>query len=119
MTNRAPRVAEGFGALRLDAFASTVDIGDTGGTLRVFSLIFLTRSGCHLCESAEPLVRRLAAQSGAHLEVRDIDADPVLLAEFSARIPVVLGPSGRVLAEGIIEEGDLETALSAETGRSF
>jgi hypothetical protein len=55
------------------------------------------------------------------LEVRDIDADPALRAEYTARIPVVLGPSGRVLAEGIIDHRSLETALETEarSQRSF
>ncbi|MDH3260938.1 MAG: glutaredoxin family protein [Acidimicrobiia bacterium] len=80
-----------------------------------FSLVFLTRSGCHLCEEAEPLVRRLAAEVAARVEARDIDADPVLLNEYTDRIPVVLGPSGRVLAEGIIAERYLRKALVAES----
>ena len=85
--------------------------------MSVFSLKFLTRSGCHLCESAEPLVRRWATQVGARLEVRDIDTDPALLAEYIARIPVVLGPSGRVLAEGVIDQRSLQMALEAEARR--
>ena len=82
--------------------------------MSIFSLKFLTRSGCHLCESAEPLVRRLAAEAGASVEVHDIDTDPALLSEYTARIPVILGPSGRVLAEGIIDERSLMKALAAE-----
>lgn len=102
-----------MGALRLDAFASNVGIGGSGGTLSDFSLVFLTRSGCHLCEEAEPLVRRLAAQVGAGVEIRNIDFHPALLAEYSDRIPVVLGPSGLVLAEGIIDGRSLKKALAA------
>jgi thiol-disulfide isomerase/thioredoxin len=82
--------------------------------LSSFFVTFLTRSGCHLCESAEPAVRRLADEVGALVEVRDIDVDPVLLAEYSARIPVILGPAGRVLAEGNIDEPGLRKVLSAE-----
>ena len=81
-----------------------------------FSLRFLTRSGCRLCEAAEPLVRRLAAEVGAAVEVLDIDTDPALLTEFTDRIPVVLGPSGRVLAEGLIDGRSLRQALAAGTG---
>lgn len=82
--------------------------------MSIFSFKFLTRSGCHLCESAEPLVRRLAAEAGASVEVHDIDTDPALLSEYTARIPVILGPSGRILAEGIIDERSLKKALAAE-----
>lgn len=79
-----------------------------------FSLVFLTRSGCHLCEDAEPLVRRVAAGFGAALQVVDIDADPALVNEYSARVPVIVGPSGRVLAEGIIDSRLLTDSIAAE-----
>ncbi|MGZ8753576.1 MAG: glutaredoxin family protein [Acidimicrobiia bacterium] len=82
-----------------------------------FSLIFVSRSGCHLCEEAEPLVRRLAARMGAAVEVRDVEADPTLLHEYAERIPVVIGPSDQVLAEGIIDEKGLQKALEAEHAR--
>ena len=86
--------------------------------MSTFSLKFLTRSGCHLCESAEPLVRRLAAEAGASVDVQDIDTDPALLSEYTARIPVIVGPSGRILAEGTIDEWSLKEALVAEA-RTF
>lgn len=82
-----------------------------------FSIVFVTRLGCHLCEEAEPLVRRLAAQIGVAVAVQDIDADPALLHEYSERIPVVIGPSDLVLAEGIIDESELRKALAAEQAR--
>ena len=83
-----------------------------------FSFIFFTRSGCHLCDDAEPLVQRLAAQVGAAVEMQDIDADPALMSAYSARIPVILGPSGRVLAEGVIDERHLKKAIAAEQRRT-
>ena len=82
-----------------------------------FSLVFFTRSGCHLCEVAEPLVQRVGAQVGAAVDVQDIDADPALLSEYSARVPVIVGPSGRVLAEGVIDERHLQQAIAAELKR--
>ena len=82
-----------------------------------FSLVFFTRPGCHLCKTAEPLVRRLAARAGAAVEVQDIGADPALSSEYSARVPVIVGPSGRVLAEGVIDERGLKQAISAELRR--
>ena len=86
--------------------------------MSTFSLKFLTRSGCHLCESAEPVVRRLAAEAGAFVEVHDIDTDPALLSRYTARIPVIVGPSGRILGEGIIDARSLKKALAAEA-RTF
>lgn len=52
------------------------------------------------------------------MEVHDIDTDPALLSEYTARIPVIVGPSGRILAEGIIDERSLKKALVAEA-RTF
>ena len=49
----------------------------------------VTRTGCHLCELAEPVVGRLAAQAGVRCEVLDVDADPVLRV-WSDKVPVVL-----------------------------
>jgi glutaredoxin len=50
----------------------------------------VTRAGCHLCEQAEPVVARAAADAGAALEVLDVDADAALLALHSDKVPVVL-----------------------------
>jgi hypothetical protein len=116
MTDRAPRVAEGLEPFGWTLSHPQLFIGDPGGTLSVFSLVFLTRSGCHLCEEAEPLVQRLAARAGALVDLRDIDADPILLKEYSNRVPVIVGPSGRVLAEGIIDEQNLQQAIAVEQG---
>jgi glutaredoxin len=51
---------------------------------------FVTRSGCHLCEVAEPVVRAAADEAGVRFEVRDVDADPADRAAYSDRVPVVL-----------------------------
>lgn len=82
-----------------------------------FSLVFLTRSGCHLCAVAEPVVRRVASEFGAAVEVVDIDDDPDLQARYTTRVPVVLGPSGRVLAEGVVDERRLRIDIDAERAR--
>ena len=72
------------------------------------------RPGCHLCEDARPIVARAAALARlAVLEV-DIDADPELAVDYGLRIPVVEGPSGRVLAEGRVEYGPLVRAMIAD-----
>ena len=72
---------------------------------------FLTRTGCHLCDEARPVV--LAAATRLKIEVVevDIDEDDHLVREYGLRIPVVVGPTGSVLAEGIIEPGELRRAL--------
>ena len=73
--------------------------------MRDFSLRFLTRAGCHLCDEARPIVASAAARNGLRVVEIDIDADDRLLAEYGLRIPVILGPDGQVLAEGPITEG--------------
>jgi glutaredoxin len=50
----------------------------------------ITRVGCHLCESAEQLLRRLSGELGFAYREVDVDASQVLRDEFSDRVPVVL-----------------------------
>lgn len=71
------------------------------------SVIFLTRPGCHLCEEALPVARRVARWTRQELDVVDIDGDDALVVDFGLRIPVVTTDSGRVLAEGRIRFGSL------------
>lgn len=54
------------------------------------SLLLVTRAGCSLCEQAEPVVARAAADAGLPLEVRDVDADEADRARWSDKVPVVL-----------------------------
>ena len=53
-------------------------------------VVLVTRAGCTLCEQAEPVVARAAADAGVPLQVRDVDADPEDLAKWSDKVPVVL-----------------------------
>ncbi|HSN57183.1 MAG TPA: glutaredoxin family protein [Candidatus Sulfomarinibacteraceae bacterium] len=71
------------------------------------SVIFLTRPGCHLCEEALPVARRVARLTHQDLAVVNIDGDDELVAEYGLRIPVVTTDDGRVLAEGRIGLGSL------------
>ena len=50
----------------------------------------ITRTGCHLCEDAEVLLRRLRGELGFAYREVDVDASPVLRDEFSDRVPVIL-----------------------------
>jgi glutaredoxin len=53
-------------------------------------LQLLTRSGCHLCATAEETLVRIAAEAGLEPVAVDVDADPELRAEYGDRVPVVL-----------------------------
>ena len=81
-------------ALRLSATES--------GFLSVFSVKFLTRKACHLCDEARPIVEWAAARTGATVEEVDIEAEDRLVGLYGLRIPVVLTGGGEVLAEGTI-----------------
>jgi glutaredoxin len=50
----------------------------------------VTRVGCHLCETAEQTLRRLAAELGFRYAEVDVDGSTELRAEYSDRVPVVL-----------------------------
>jgi hypothetical protein len=77
---------------------------------------FLTRSGCHLCDEARPLVKREVERRGGALEEVDIDGDDRLTRDFGLRVPVVIGPGDVVLAEGVIEAKTLRRALRQMLG---
>jgi hypothetical protein len=72
---------------------------------------FLTRAGCHLCDQARPLVVDQVRRGGG--EVREVDIDGVdgLLRDYGLRIPVLLGPDGAVVAEGVIDRRSLRREL--------
>ncbi len=52
-------------------------------------LELLGTQGCHLCEVAERLVRRVAPQANVRIEYVDIADDPALVDEFGMAIPVM------------------------------
>ncbi|MDF1595501.1 MAG: glutaredoxin family protein [Acidimicrobiia bacterium] len=78
------------------------NIGFVGGNLRSFFVDFLTRQQCGLCRTAAPVILRVAVIARAEVSVRDVTTDDELFDRYEHRIPVVLGPDGRVLAEGQI-----------------
>lgn len=71
----------------------------------------VTRTGCHLCETAEQLLRRLAADLGFAYHEVDVDASPTLRDEFSDRVPVIL-VDGREHGYWRVEEARLRRALN-------
>ena len=77
---------------------------------RPSTVTFVTRAGCHLCEQAEPVVRRVAAEAGVAFELRDVDADPADRAAWTDKVPVVL-LDGREHAYWQVDERALRRAL--------
>jgi glutaredoxin len=50
----------------------------------------ITRTGCHLCETAEDALVRLSAELGFGLSIVDVDSDLALANEYGDRVPVIL-----------------------------
>lgn len=55
---------------------------------------FYTRRGCHLCESAEAILRKEQGHRPFTLTVFDIDADPELRDLYNVLVPVTVLPGG-------------------------
>ena len=57
---------------------------------REHDVTLITRVGCHLCETAEQTLRRLAAELGFGYQEVDVDAEDARRHEYSDRVPVIL-----------------------------
>jgi len=75
-----------------------------------------SRRGCHLCAAAEADVRRIAGRR-ARVEVVDVDADPVLAAGYTVRVPVV-AVDGVEVAELEVDLAAVRAALRAARSRA-
>lgn len=73
-------------------------------SLRLLSVKFLTRHGCHLCDEARPILTKVAKGMNVVVEEVDVDSDDELIRLYGLRIPVILGAHDRVLAEGVIDD---------------
>jgi glutaredoxin len=71
----------------------------------------VTRAGCHLCETAEGMLRKLAAELGFGYREMDVDSSPVLRDEYSDRVPVIL-VDGKEHGYWRVEEPRLRRALA-------
>lgn len=80
-----------------------------GDKLARVGVELITRRGCHLCDDALELLRSL----GVEPELRDVDLDPDLFAQYDFRVPVVR-VHGRVVGEGAIRREPLLRALGGQ-----
>lgn len=62
---------------------------------------------------------KVLPKAGAVVEEVDVDTDDALLSRFGSRVPVVISPDGRVLAEGQITRKRLRRALRATRHLGF
>lgn len=72
-------------------------------------LTVYSRQGCHLCED---LLEELLpfVRDRATVEVLDVDTRPEWLAEYGARVPVVV-LAGRCLSQYRLDRGAIDDAL--------
>jgi glutaredoxin len=69
------------------------------------------RPGCHLCEDAEQLLKRLARRYPMTLEKIDITSDPELVRRYDIMIPVIVVHGGTEIAAPV-DERALQVALA-------
>jgi glutaredoxin len=74
-------------------------------------ITLLSRTGCHLCDEARSVLDRVAAELGAGLDERDVDADPDLRAQYGDWVPVIL-VDGQEHGYWRVEEERLRRALA-------
>jgi hypothetical protein len=74
-------------------------------------VIVMTRQGCPSCEVAEADVARICDSLGVGWAAADVDADPVLAAEYGDRVPVIL-VDGVEHGHWTVEEESLRRALA-------
>ena len=53
-------------------------------------VVLVGRQGCHLCDEARDVVRRVTQETGTSFSEVDVDADDGLRRAYSDQVPVVL-----------------------------
>lgn len=73
-------------------------------------VVLYSKPGCHLCELVERIIRSVRRRRTFHLEVRNIELDPVDFENYKNDIPVIV-LDGNELARHRLTAAELETAL--------
>ena len=73
------------------------------------------KPGCHLCDEARELVRRVCDNRSVELREIDVSLDPMLNREYGERIPV-LALNGEELFQYFVDEGKLVERLDRVDG---
>jgi ABC-type uncharacterized transport system ATPase subunit len=66
-------------------------------------LLLLTRPQCGLCDEFLEELAHAAPALARCLQVADVDSRPEWRQLYGNRIPVLLGPGGAVLCEGLLD----------------
>lgn len=83
------------------------------GTRSLARVVVYGRQGCHLCEEAVAVVRRVCAATGDTWTEVDVDEDPDLLDRFSEEVPVTF-VDGRQHDFWRVDETRLRAALTRD-----
>jgi glutaredoxin len=75
------------------------------------TVTLIGRPGCHLCDEAREVIRRVTAELGSSFEERDITQDEELYRMYWEQIPVTL-VDGRQHDFWRVDEQRLRTALT-------
>ena len=75
-------------------------------------VVLYGRAGCHLCERAREVLRRLSDEVGFELRDQDVDVDSDLVDQYGDRVPVVV-VEGDEVAAGRVNDRDLQRILKA------
>ncbi|MFZ0157885.1 MAG: glutaredoxin family protein [Kineosporiaceae bacterium] len=74
-------------------------------------ITLIGKPGCHLCDDAQVVIERVAADTGADWEKLSIDDDPALKKAYWEQIPVIL-VDGRQHGYWHVDEQRLRDALA-------
>jgi len=73
---------------------------------------FFTRTGCHLCDEARPVVEAVCRRTGEAFTEHDVDADAGLRRLYTDKVPVVT-VDGTVVDFWRVDERRLQERLTA------
>jgi len=76
------------------------------------TVIFYTRAGCHLCDSAKEELERICRRISFRIEVRDVDTNEAWVEKFGDEVPVGI-LDGRKVFKYRVDARRLESALRA------
>jgi glutaredoxin len=79
---------------------------------QVAPLTLYGRAWCHLCEDMRAALEPLLAEFGAHVEIIDVDSDPLLEARYNELVPVLMC-DGVELCRYRLDEQRVRSALGA------
>jgi glutaredoxin len=82
----------------------------------VSDVVVYVRPGCHLCDDALAVLRRIRADVPFALRTQDIEADDELLKAYLERNPVI-ALDGEELYDLFVDEADLRERLAARVLR--